>query len=75
MIRVGQTYERSTGVVYTVVDVKEAWFAYGEGGVWRNKLVPRVKLMAVVPSERAGEVIHETVPTGNLEHYKYVRLA
>lgn len=75
MIKAGETYERYTGSVHTVVEVGETWFGYEENGFWKRKLVLRVKLMTVVPAERSGEVIHETVPTGNLQSYGYIRLS
>ncbi len=74
VIAVGQTYERSTGVVYTVVKVEQTAYTYGWDGGWRSRPCPRVELMAVTPTERAGEVIHDTIPTGVMAHYGYVRL-
>lgn len=72
---VGQTFERWTGVIYTVLRVKMVHHTYGWNGNWKTQLVPRVELMAVVPQERAGEVIHETLPAGDLQSYGYTRLA
>jgi len=77
MIKVGQTYEHiKTGVMATVVEVEETWHNYGLGGEWKSKLVPRLTLM-VVAGETAvvGHKFHETVPTGDLCHYGYTRLA
>lgn len=75
-VGVGQTYERrATGVIYTVHKVEQTMYTYGENGAWKNRLCPRLELMAVVPAEKAGHIIHETVPTGDLCHYGYTRLA
>lgn len=70
--RVGETYELDHGVILTVVEVGHGWHG------WPSRRVPRIGLMVIVCPAGLywpGKIIHETIPTGDLQSYGYTRLA